>query len=732
MIRNRVNTGYLIVIIVMGIICGAAAAQQTSAERVTVSAAVGKVEVRSPRTGKWREVRAGMPVRMKWDIRTYVESSVDLKFENGTILKLGEKTVLNLEQLIKNNKLKATRTTIKVPAGKVWANVKKLVNQKSEFQFKTPTAVAAIRGTQLGIEAAPEESKIQVFEGRVEVTNNKSSKKVMVGSNETAVVEKGRDDVKKYSSESDQGGGYNPFAESDTVVSDSGEAVSDTVVSDSGVTEAKPADSTGEGGVDDTLEESVDTVGIAPDSSGLDREDTEELGLTLNRPSDGAVVEKGEITVSGVIKPAKGEWEEILVMGRPVHADNSGMFTSEVRLELGSNRIVVEAIHEKGAVSEAVEVVYNEADQTGAGLTLNFPTQREVVKEPFITVSGRTGPEADVKVNGTSVPVSSDGSFNYRMHIPDEEGEYEVTVVSSLEGKEESETREVEYRVPCGDLFLEVNSPQEREEIKEKVLRVSGKTSDCGEVTVNGVDVVKSRNFVHEIHLREADAGEYSIEVEASDGRAEEYKEIDVYVSPESPVINTSPPVINVISGSDVASKTGRISVQALDRTPEDLLTLFFTNNGITDEIEIEPGTREEFSLDEGENEYEVYAEDLAGNRSSVIKGRRVYLPPGQLRIEVNEPSDNPYVVNDLPPMPGKDIGIQLDIEVEIDDGIGDIPETVRYCRVNGIDLSRRNRSSYIFTGRIKLHRGENILNLTAEDEAGNKAYKRLEVIINE
>jgi hypothetical protein len=41
-----------------------------------------------------------MPLRMGWDVRTFVESTVDVEFENGTVLKISENSVITLSKLM--------------------------------------------------------------------------------------------------------------------------------------------------------------------------------------------------------------------------------------------------------------------------------------------------------------------------------------------------------------------------------------------------------------------------------------------------------------------------------------------------------------------------------------------------------------------------------------------------------------------------------------------------------
>jgi len=168
-------------------------------EKVTVKSIVGKAEVRSPATGKWRPARVGMTVKMKWDVRTFVESSVELQFATGTTLTLGENSVVNLSTLLQDRSSATTKSNVKVGSGQVWANVQKLVSKKSKFSFETPTAVAAIRGTSLRLEVDKNKTVVDVLEGKVSVRNKGSKKEVMVTTRNRAVVKSGNDDIETYS-----------------------------------------------------------------------------------------------------------------------------------------------------------------------------------------------------------------------------------------------------------------------------------------------------------------------------------------------------------------------------------------------------------------------------------------------------------------------------------------------------------------------------------------------------
>jgi hypothetical protein len=120
-------------------------------QRAVIKNIIGQVEVSLTDQVKWRPARVGMPVTMGNDIRTYVESGADIELESGSVIKIGENTVVTLSKLLQGSGGAASNTSLKVGTGKIWANVKKLTTTKSLFEFETPTAVASIRGTRLGV-----------------------------------------------------------------------------------------------------------------------------------------------------------------------------------------------------------------------------------------------------------------------------------------------------------------------------------------------------------------------------------------------------------------------------------------------------------------------------------------------------------------------------------------------------------------------------------------------------
>src|SRR6185369_6738368 len=86
---------------------------------------------------------------------------------------------------------KRSQTAFKLSAGTFLAKIQKLLAAQS-LVVKTPAAVAAVRGTEFGVEidpANPGESHVGVFdEGKVEVRGQTGAPEIIIGGQETKVT----------------------------------------------------------------------------------------------------------------------------------------------------------------------------------------------------------------------------------------------------------------------------------------------------------------------------------------------------------------------------------------------------------------------------------------------------------------------------------------------------------------------------------------------------------------
>jgi hypothetical protein len=240
-------------------------------------------------------------------------------------------------------------------------------------------------------------------------------------------------------------------------------------------------------------------------------------------------------------------------------------------------------------------------------------------------------------------------------------------------------------------------------------------------------------NITYEAQLTERDIGDYEIDVAASDDSKEMTKTVRVSVDIASPQINISVPTLVVQEQGLQATRTGKLTVDVIDRTPDDQITLEFQNNGRTENTTMNPGERQYLNLDEGKNTYSVKAYDKARNLSNVAQGVIYYLP-GQLVIQIREPGDNPMVYTDIPPMPRNVALPQQRVEVEIEDGIGNIPESIKYCKLigDGKTLQMTGNNNYRYFTNVALSYGAHTYMVQVEDLCGNLMSKRLDILVKQ
>jgi len=115
---------------------------------------------------QWIAAEANSPLAEGDVIRTADGSQAEVTLDGNSVILLSEKTELKADSL--QNRL--TRFFLSI--GSLTAKIRKLRETDNQFQFKTPVAVAAVRGTELAVtyDETTENSDVGVFdEGQVSV-----------------------------------------------------------------------------------------------------------------------------------------------------------------------------------------------------------------------------------------------------------------------------------------------------------------------------------------------------------------------------------------------------------------------------------------------------------------------------------------------------------------------------------------------------------------------------------
>lgn len=99
-------------------------------EWATVKSLVGKAEVRTSSSAKWREARVGMRIKMEWDVRTHLESSLELVFPSKTVIKMGENSIISLSTLF--NDKDSNNSNIEITSENDTVNVITITDEKKK------------------------------------------------------------------------------------------------------------------------------------------------------------------------------------------------------------------------------------------------------------------------------------------------------------------------------------------------------------------------------------------------------------------------------------------------------------------------------------------------------------------------------------------------------------------------------------------------------------------------
>jgi hypothetical protein len=392
---------------------------QSSAQtrNCTIKSIVGSVKIRRGESAPWTDAKLRMLLREKDAIRTFVESAVELEMSEGSIMKVGENSTLEMAKLRGQGDVQSTK--VKVLNGTVMSNIKKLVNTRSSFDFETPTALASIRGTVVGLDVTGDRTRIKVYEGRVLVIPSGAGQGTELRENQMTEVEKGQKTVVAQKLEE----------KLPTGISDSTVHTPDTVKS-------APADSAV------TNDSILHGKKVGPDSTSVGAMRT--LRLSVSAPAEGQKFSKPLIPVNGTA--TVGAEVTITPPGVRIPILANGAFSTQAPIpdEDGEYTIEIEGSFD-GATRKIIrKVAYHPEFQ----FIVAYPQNRQVVSTTFFSVKGEVHPVkgAEVMVQGRKMTIASDGVFTGMVTIPDEEGDVTLDFEVTTGGESRTVTRTIMYK----------------------------------------------------------------------------------------------------------------------------------------------------------------------------------------------------------------------------------------------------------------------------------------------
>lgn len=138
-------------------------APQARVEKASIVGYSGRVQVQRAGRAEREGVNA-LPVALSPGDRVYTGRTgrIFLQFKDGSQSTLDHDAVFEIEEE------KAESVTLNLTLGKIWCAVSKLANRR--FRVRTPTAVAAVRGTEFTVESfGDKRTAVEVFGGLVSV-----------------------------------------------------------------------------------------------------------------------------------------------------------------------------------------------------------------------------------------------------------------------------------------------------------------------------------------------------------------------------------------------------------------------------------------------------------------------------------------------------------------------------------------------------------------------------------
>jgi len=102
-------------------------------------------------------------------VKTQAESRCEIKFNEGSIVRIDEQSIYTIHKAEENAKKKEVESELSI--GRLWANIKKLARSTDKWNLRGPSAVVAVRGTIYRMDANQDSSvQVRVYEGSVGVS----------------------------------------------------------------------------------------------------------------------------------------------------------------------------------------------------------------------------------------------------------------------------------------------------------------------------------------------------------------------------------------------------------------------------------------------------------------------------------------------------------------------------------------------------------------------------------
>jgi hypothetical protein len=154
------------------LITAVATAGETPRNDAIVTMLQGKATVFADGVSAGRLLKKGDTLKKHDVIKVGSKSRLEIRFPDGTVMRLAEKSSLKLNDVWYNKQTEGKKFMVNLAIGRLWAKVKKLATPDSAVVVETSNAVAGVRGTTYRVNVEEDSSAmVKVYDGTVYVAN---------------------------------------------------------------------------------------------------------------------------------------------------------------------------------------------------------------------------------------------------------------------------------------------------------------------------------------------------------------------------------------------------------------------------------------------------------------------------------------------------------------------------------------------------------------------------------
>lgn len=414
----------------------------------SVKFVLGTVERQQKNVTGWQKITLNSKVVQGDRIKTALNSRVELQMPDESILKIGENTIFDINEIKTMQEDNEDKMGFTLWAGNLWAKFKKIVSTRQERKLESPSAVVAIRGTTLEmIVDLQQKTTVKVEEGLVSVLSKDTKGEVTVGANQMTIVEKGKSPTNPGESnqqpQRNQTFIFQPEVPqlifTDPSVISGGIPVTGKISAGGTLTaDGQPVTVLQDGSINGRVrvKEGLNEINLLAEAGGHEQirvlkvyVNTQKPQIRLSSPLVSGYYNRRSYSLSGgVFDPTPEDRVKVYVNNEEVaEIFARGSFNTTVILDEGENTITVSAKDRSGNTTEIAQNLF--LDTVNPILTItNPPEQIHTRYEPPPPPTGESIIEQEIEgividpepssgikrilVNGKEIKPKSDGSFN--------------------------------------------------------------------------------------------------------------------------------------------------------------------------------------------------------------------------------------------------------------------------------------------------------------------------------